>query len=194
MKYNHKFILASSSESRLSLLNSINFAPNEVISPDIDETPLKKEKPLEYVERVALGKAREVAKDNKGAFILAADTIGYHANKIIGKAHSEEEARKIITSLSGKSHRVYTGVAVIAPDGTERVKRIMSKVKVKRLSQQELEEYIASNEWKGKSGCYSLQGPAAAFIKEIQGSYTSIIGLPLYEAKNMLTGLGLQKV
>ena len=191
--YNYKLILASSSESRLKLISQIGYVPDEIISPDINETPFKKEKPLEYAERMALGKAREVAKYNKNAFIVAADTFGYHGNKIIGKAANEAEAREMITRLSGKKHRVYTGLAVIAPDGTERVKRIVSKVKTKRLSAQEIDEYIATNEWVGKSCCYSLSGAAAAFIIEIQGSYSSIIGLPLYETKNLLTGLGLKK-
>lgn len=181
-----KLILASASPARKELLARINIIPDAIIPADIDETPHKHELPKDYVARVSLAKAQKIAEAHNDAVILAADTIGAVGRRIIGKAHSDEEAKEIVTLLSGRRHRVYTGVAIIAPDGGIKQKTVLTMVKVRRMSEQEIDGYVASKAWEGKSGCYSLMGEGAAFIESINGSYTSVIGLPLAEVSRLL--------
>lgn len=181
-----RLILASASPARKELLARIHIIPDDIIPADIDETPHKGELPKDYVARVSLAKAQAIAATHKGDVILAADTIGAVGRRIIGKAHSNKEAHEIVSLLSGRRHRVYTGVAIIQPDGSVKQKTVLTMVKVRRMSEQEIGDYVKSKAWEGKSGCYSLMGEGAAFIESINGSYTSVIGLPLAEVRLML--------
>ena len=183
-------VLASASPQRKELLESVGIIPDFIAPADIDETPQKKEAPRDYVERIAKEKAQTIAAKHPNSYIIAGDTIAESGGQIILKAHSKEEARSILQTLSGKRHRALSGVCVIAPDGKESLRVISSTVTFKRLSDEELEHYLDSNAWKGKSGCYGLQSRGGGFVKDINGSYSNIIGLPLVEVRQMLTGLG----
>jgi len=185
-----ELILASASPNRLDLLRSIGLEPDEISPADIDETPHKDELPKNHVLRLAQSKASKVAETHKGNFIIAADTIGYLGRKIIGKAKDENEARKILSMLSGRRHKVYSGLCVIAPDGRKRSRCIITIVKFKKLERDELEEYLKSGQWKGKSGCYGIQSRAGGFIEWINGSFSNVVGLPLAETRKLLCGLG----
>lgn len=190
MPSDHKLILASASPARLELLQRIDMAPALVVAAEIDETPGKNELPRQHVLRLAEGKARAVVEKHHGAYIVAADTIAACGRRIIGKAADEREARAILALLSGRRHRVWSGLCVIAPDGRARVRAVCTSVKFKRLAQEETDAYIASGQWRGKSGCYGIQGRAGGFIEWINGSFSNVIGLPLAETRAMLTGLG----
>ena len=185
-----KLILASASPNRLELLKSVEIIPDDVISADIDEIAIKGEKPAQFVIRVAKEKARAIREAHKDAYIIAADTIAVSGGKIIGKAEDEKEARATLSTLSGRRHRVYTGVCIIAPDGTERAKQVETIVKFKRLEKAELDAYLVSKQWVGKSGCYGIQSRAGGFIEWINGSFSNVVGLPLLETRNILNGLG----
>lgn len=182
-----KLILASASPQRKELLGNVGIVPDEIIPADIDETPFKNEKPRDYVKRVAIAKAEEVAKNNDG-IILAADTIAAVGTRIIGKAADEAEARKHISLMAGRKHTVYTGVCVIAGEKRS-VKVVETKVRFKKLTPQELDWYIATGEWKGRSGSFTLMGAASAFIESVHGSHTNVIGLPVCEVRNILKGI-----
>lgn len=188
-----KFILASSSPRRQELLASVGLTPDEIASPDVDESPLKGENPREYVKRIAILKARTIHSQNPQAYVLAADTIVEMGHKIILKAQDQEEAALILKRLSGRRHRVYTGVCVLSPEGKEAYKVVLTRLSFKRLTSDELEEYIASGEWEGKAGAYAIQGQASKFVKFISGSYTNVMGLPLYETDCLLKGLGFRR-
>lgn len=180
-----RLVLASASPRRLQLLAQIGVTPDEVISTDIDETPLKGETPRLLALRLARGKAEAARVDD--AIVLAADTVVAVGRRILPKAETEAEARDCLTLLSGRTHRVYTGVAVKSAAGL-RDRLVETRVTFKRLSELEIETYIASGEWKGKAGGYGVQGLAARYITNIIGSYSSIVGLPLYETANLLEG------
>lgn len=185
-----RLILASASTGRRHLLESIQLSPDLIVPADIDETPLPKEPPGTYVVRLAQEKAQVVRKSHPNDFIIAGDTIACCGRTIIGKANDEKEAYRTLTLLSGRRHRVYSGVCVINPQGVERVRKVLTTVQFKRLDEKELRDYIASGQWQGKSGCYGIQSLAGAFIKSINGSVSNVIGLPLYETRSMLLGLG----
>ena len=185
-------ILASSSPRRRELLASISVVPKAIISPDVDETPLKGESPRVYVTRIARLKAQAGHQQAAGSYILAADTIVEAGHKIICKPKDEADARRILEHLSGKRHRVYTAVCAISPSGQEAHRVVITRVSFKRFTQEELTEYLAAGEWEGKAGAYGIQGIAAKFVKFISGSYTNIIGLPLYETDCLLKGLGFR--
>jgi septum formation protein len=178
-----KLILASASPRRLALLAQIGMTPDEVIAADIDETPLKNETPRQLALRLARSKAEAVNADN--AIILAADTVVAIGRRLLPKAETEQQARECLALLSGRSHKVLTGVAVKA-NGVIRERLAEARVTFKRLSHAEIERYIASKEWLGKAGGYAIQGLAARYITSIIGSYTAIVGLPLYETANLL--------
>lgn len=188
-----KLILASSSPRREELLTSIGLAPDDMISPQVDETPLKGESPREYVNRIAILKARTVHSQNPKAYVLAADTIVEMGRKIVLKAQDRTEAALILKRLSGRRHRVYTGVCVLSPEGKEAYSVVLTRLSFKRLTPDELKEYLSSDEWEGKAGAYAIQGKAAKFIKFISGSYTNVVGLPLYETDCLLKGVGFQR-
>lgn len=182
-----RLILASASPRRRDLLAQIGIVPDEVRPADIDETPLKDESPRALAERLARGKAAAVAGDG---FVLAADTVVAVGRRILPKAEDEATARRCLELLSGRAHRVFTGICVIAPDGRQASRVVEARVQVKRLTEAEIAAYLASGDWHGKAGGYAIQGPAGAFIPAINGSYSAIVGLPLYETKAVLVGLG----
>jgi septum formation protein len=192
-----KLILASASPRRLDLLKQINITPSLVLPADIDESSRKGEMPARLAARLALEKAQHIYKTLQNSdqassdhYILAADTVVCCGQKSLGKPIDKAEAAKFLKQLSGGRHDVLGGIAVIAPNGQHSSKLIKTSVKFKRLTTQDIENYINSGEWDGKAGGYAIQGLAAAFIKSISGSYTNIVGLSLYETRNMLIGLG----
>jgi septum formation protein len=160
---------------------------------DIDETPLKAELPATYVRRIAEEKARKTATAHKGAIILAADTIVAVGRRILLKAETEEEARGFLALMSGRRHKVITAVSIIDTNNRQKTRLVASVVKFKRLSEQEIAAYIASNEWKGKAGGYAIQGQAATLIPFISGSHSAIVGLPLFETVAMLEDAGYER-
>lgn len=184
-------VLASASPRRLELLKQAGVAPDKVAPADIDETPLKNELPANYAKRIASEKAKKVFAQHQGAVILAADTVVALGRRILPKAETEEQAVQCLTLMSGRRHKVMSAVCVIGRNGRERAKLVTSVVKFKRLSQVEINDYIASFEWQGKAGGYAIQGKAALFIPFISGSYTNIVGLPLFETLNMLKSEGI---
>ncbi|MEQ8390792.1 MAG: nucleoside triphosphate pyrophosphatase [Thalassospira sp.] len=185
-----KLILASASPRRLELLAQIGIVPDQVVPADIDETPKADESPRRLALRLAEEKARAIAKTNGGAFVLAADTVVACGSRAIGKASDEKEARKFLSLLSGRRHRVYGGMCLIAPDGTERSRVIETQVKFRSLGAEDLNRYLSHNEWRGKAGAYAIQGYGATFVKAISGSYSNVVGLSLCEADGLLRGLG----
>lgn len=180
-----KLILASASPRRLALLAQIGITPDEVRAADIDETPLKGETPRVHALRLARAKAEAVRAD--GALVLAADTVVAVGRRIVPKAETETQARECLALISGRTHRVYTAVALKRGDqiGTRLAE---ARVALKRLSVAEIDGYIASGEWRGKAGGYAIQGLAARFVSSIIGSYSGIVGLPLYETANLIEG------
>ncbi len=191
-----KLILASSSPRRKELLKNIGFEPHLIISPDIDETPRKTEKPNIYVERVAAEKAKAAIADprTEGCYILTCDTSACVGVRILGKPENEEEAKKMLRLMKGRRHRVYSSVCVVTPEKKIHQKTVLSFVKFKNFSEDELKEYIKTDLWKGRSGAYSLQEDPGGWVISINGSYSNIVGLPLYETKNLLFGLGFKKI
>jgi septum formation protein len=170
------------------LLAQIGLVPDEVLPADIDETPQRDENPRLYAERIARGKCGVIASPN--AFILAADTVVACGRRVLPKTESEASARKCLDLLSGRRHRVLTCVVVRAPDGRQAERTVESAVTFARLSQPQLDAYIATGEWHGKAGGYAIQGHAAAHIRALSGSYSSVVGLPLFETAQLLRGLG----
>ena len=183
-------VLASASPRRLQLLQQVGIRPSDVDPADVDETPRRRELPHHYARRVALDKLAAVAARHPGAFLLAADTVVAVGRRILPKAESEAEARRCLELLSGRRHRVLGGIAVQAPDGRRAAALVTTAVIFKRLSPEELERYLAGGEWRGKAGGYAIQGAAAAFIPKVIGSYPNVVGLPLVETCNLLSGLG----
>jgi septum formation protein len=186
-------VLASASPRRLDLLAQVGVAPDRVDPADIDETPLRDETPRRHALRLAVEKARAVASRSPGAIVLAADTVVAVGRRILPKAETPEQAAYCLKLLSGRNHNVLTGVAAIAPDGREASRLVETRVQFKHLSDQEQADYLAGGEWNGKAGGYGVQGVAGGFIIDLHGSYTSVVGVPLYETLNLLTGLGYRK-
>jgi len=178
-----RLILASASPRRLALLAQIGVTPDEVIAADIDETPLPKETPRALAVRLARAKAAAVTAEG---IVLAADTVVAVGRRVLPKAETEAEARACLHLLSGRSHRVYTGVAVRDARGDVRDRLVETRVAFKVLSPDEVAAYIVRGEWMGKAGGYAAQGLAGRYITSIIGSYSSIVGLPLYETANLL--------
>lgn len=185
-----KLVLASASPRRLDLLAQAGIVPDSVDPADIDETPAKTELPRPHALRLARDKANAVAARHPDAFVLAADTVVGVGRRILPKTEDETSARQCLALLSGRAHRVFTGVCLVAPDGRVSAQVVEARVHMKRLSDAELAAYLASGEWQGKAGGYAIQGRASAFIPSITGSYTAIVGLPLAETVKMLTGAG----
>jgi septum formation protein len=183
-------VLASASPRRLDLLRQIGIVPDRVDPADIDETPLRGELPASLVVRLAEAKVRPVAARHPGAFILAADTVVACGRRILPKAEDEAIARFCLDLLSGRRHRVYGGVALVTPSGDIAIRRVVSQVQFKRLSVNEIKAYLASGEWHGKAGGYAIQGRAAALVSWMSGSYSNVVGLPLYETAQLLAGRG----
>lgn len=185
-----RLILASASPRRLDLLAQAGLTPDRVDPSDIDETPLKNETPRLAALRLASAKAEAGFALNPTAFVLAADTIVAVGRRILGKPETEAEARAMLKLLSGRGHRVMTGVALIAPDGRRSSRLAEARVKMARLSADQADALIACGEWRGAAGGYRIQGLAGVYVTNLIGSYTAVVGLPLYETVGLLRGLG----
>ena len=196
MALNNKLILASGSPRRVELLAQAGIEPARLMPMDIDETPKKSEHPRSLARRLSTGKAEaalavirsDPAYDD--CYILAADPVVAVGRRILPKAEMVDEASSALHLLSGRSHRVFTGVCLITPDRKVRLKVIDTKVRFKRLSTLDIESYLASGQWRGKAGGYGIQGIAGSFVVKLVGSYTNVVGLPLYETVALLTGEG----
>ena len=185
-----RLILASASPRRLDLLARIGVVPAAVVPAEIDETPGKGELPVQYAQRIAREKAVAVHAAEAGAIILAADTVVAAGRRILPKTEDEDEARETLALLSGRRHRVHTAVTVIGGDGTQRHRLSTTIVAFKRFSDAELSLYIASGEWRGKAGAYAIQGRAEALVRQISGSHSGVVGLPLFETRALLLAAG----
>ncbi|MSO14235.1 Maf family protein [Rickettsiales endosymbiont of Trichoplax sp. H2] len=188
----YKFILASSSPRRISLLNNIGYNPDKIISADIDETPNKKELPKEYAKRMAFEKASKIHKQFSESLILGADTVVSRGRSILTKPKDKDDAHRIFKLLSGRRHSVFTGICIIKENKVI-TKVVETKLKFKLLTNMEIQNLIDSNEWQDKSGGYALQGFASAYISWINGHPSNVIGLPVHEAYKILNGLGLKQ-
>ena len=187
---NSKFILGSSSPRRLELLKQINLFPDQVIKPEINETPENKELPIFYVKRMAREKMKVVQKNFPNDLILTADTIVYVGRRIIDKTDEKSKAIKFLKLLSGRRHKVSTAFNLYCKDKIDSLRVVTSIVKMKRFSESEIKSYIESNEWIGKAGAYGIQGSAEKFIQFISGSYSNIVGLPLNQVYGSLNSIG----
>ena len=161
-----------------------------VIATELEEAPLKRELPARMARRLVAAKADQVAKDHDDAFIVAADTVVAVGRRVLPKPEDANDARNCLELLSGRRHRVLGAVAVIAPDGRRADRLVTTTVAFKRLAPAEIDAYLASDEWRGKAGAYAIQGRAAAFVRWINGSYSNVVGLPLFETNAILAGLG----
>ena len=183
-----RLILASASPRRLDLLASLGVVPDAVVPADIDESPRKAELPVHYACRMAAEKAAAVAET--GALTLAADTVVAAGRRILPKAADEAEARAFLSLLSGRRHRVHSAVTLIDGEGKARHRLSTSIVAFKRLSDQELADYLASGEWQDKAGAYAIQGKAGGLVRFLAGSYSGVVGLPLFETRALLRTAG----
>lgn len=184
-------VLGSASPRRLDLLKQIGVVPDIVDPAELDETPARGETPPELARRLSREKAMLVAARYPGAFVLAADTVVACGARILPKAESEKDARLCLKILSGRRHRVLSGVTLISPDGKQHHRLVTTTVAFKRLDDSDIACYLNSGEWHGKAGGYAIQGLAAAFIRAINGSYSNVVGLPLFEVANLLRTQGL---
>jgi septum formation protein len=183
-------VLASASPRRLDLLAQIGVTPARVDPADLDETPLPRELPRNHARRLARAKAEAVAARHPGAFVLAADTVVARGRRILPKPEDAATARRCLDLLSGEAHHVWGGVALIAPDGRVSERLVDTRVIFKHLDAGELAGYLDCGEWHGKAGGYAIQGRAAGFARALSGSYSNVVGLPLYETRALLRGLG----
>jgi septum formation protein len=187
-------ILASASPRRLALLNQIGIEPEHLVPAHVDETPEKGELPRKLAQRLADLKAltarhkASVAGFGSNSLVLAADTVVAVGRRILPKAETMEEAADCLRLLSGRAHRVYTGVTLITPSGARRHRLVETRIRFKRLSAKEMEAYLASAEWRDKAGGYAIQGIAGAFVVKLVGSYSAVVGLPLHETTQLLAG------
>lgn len=183
-----RLVLASASPRRLELLRQIGIEPDEVTASDIDETPQPKELPRKLAARLAAEKAAAIAVGQ--GFVLAADTVVAVGRRVLPKAETEAEAERCLALLSGRRHRVYGGVCLLRADGKVSARVVETAVIFKRLERQDIAAYLRSDEWRGKAGGYAIQGLAGMFVRALSGSYSNVVGLPLYETAQMLRGLG----
>jgi len=185
-----RLVLASASPRRLELLRQIGIEPGEIRSTTIDETPCAGELPRALAERLAREKLAAALRPEADEIVLAADTVVACGRRILPKAETEGEARACLSFLSGRRHRVMTGVAVARGGSAAGFRLVETRVAFKRLTEHDADSYIAGGEWRGKAGAYAIQGAAARFVSWIEGSYSNVVGLPLYEAAALLEGLG----
>ncbi|WOS63312.1 Maf-like protein [Sinorhizobium fredii] len=196
MTATQKLILASGSPRRVELLAQAGIEPARLLPMDLDETPKRAEHPRSLARRLSAEKAKAALAAIKGepgwdgSYILAADTVVCVGRRILPKPELLSEASSTLHLLSGRSHRVYTGICLVTPDQTIRQKVVDTKVRFKRLSGLDIETYLASGQWRGKAGGYGIQGIAGSFVVKLVGSYTNVVGLPLYETVNLLIGEG----
>jgi septum formation protein len=187
-----KLILASASPRRRELLAQIGIIPDHVDPAAIDESPLAGEVPARHAQRLALAKADTVARRWPGEVVLAADTVVACGRRILPKADDIATARQCLDQLSGRRHRVIGGVCIRTAGGRCLQRLVTTMVTFKRLSRSEIEDYLVSEEWRGKAGGYAIQGRAAGYIPWISGSYSNVVGLPLHETRMMLDNLGFR--
>ena len=185
-----RLVLASASPRRAALLAQIGLTPDAVRPAAVDETPRADETPASHALRLAEEKARAVAAHEAGAFVLGADTVVACGRRILGKPATEDEARHCLELLSGRRHRVHGGIAVAIPSGKLASRHVETAVLFKRLTDDEIAAYLAAGEWRDKAGGYAIQGLAARFVRGIVGSYSNVVGLPLYETVSLLVGQG----
>jgi septum formation protein len=191
-----KLVLASGSPRRLALLNQAGIEPDALQPTEVDEIPVKGELPRALANRLAREKAQaalasvRIDEDLRGSYIIAADTVVAVGRRVMPKAEMLDEAAACLRLLSGRNHRVYTGVCLVTPKEAFRQRLIETRVRFKRLSNEDLEAYLASGEWRGKAGGYAIQGLAGTFVVKMVGSYTNVVGLPLYETMSLLAGEG----
>jgi septum formation protein len=191
-----KLVLASGSPRRLSLINQAGIEPDSLRPADIDEVPKRGELPRALATRLARGKAEaalnqvRLDEELRGSYILAADTVVAVGRRILPKAELLDEATQCLRLLSGRNHRVYSGVCLVTPKENFRQRLVETRVRFKRLSNEDIEAYLASGEWRGKAGGYAVQGIAGSFVVKMVGSYTNVVGLPLYETVSLLSGEG----
>jgi len=187
-----KFVLASASPRRRDLLAQIGRVPDIILNPDIDETPARHELPEAHALRLAREKAECVAQQPqfKGAIVLGADTVVACGRRILPKAEDEKTARRCLGMLSGRRHRVIGGIAIFAPGGVTVSRSCITQVAFKPLEVAEIDHYIGTGEWLGKAGGYAIQGRAAVFVRFLRGSYSNVVGLPLFETERLFQGLG----
>ncbi|MDP6013269.1 MAG: Maf family nucleotide pyrophosphatase [Alphaproteobacteria bacterium] len=185
-----RLVLASASPRRRDLLVRIGLTPDALDSADIDESPLPRELPRVFARRLAVAKAAAVAPRHEGAFVLAGDTVVACGRRVLPKPEDYDAARATLHLLSGRRHRVYTAISAIAPDSRSATRLVLTRVRFKSLSNADIAIYLDSEEWRGKAGGYAIQGLAGAFVIAIDGSSSNVIGLPLYETRALLGGLG----
>ena len=191
-----KLVLASGSPRRVDLLNQVGIEPDHLLPVTIDESPKKNELPRNLAKRLAREKAEAAMtlaradSDLDGGLIIAADTVVGVGRRCLPKAELIEEAAACLRLLSGRSHRVYTGVSLVTTKGQLRQRLVETRVRFKRLTREDIDSYLASGEWQGKAGGYAIQGLAGGFVVRLVGSYTNVVGLPLYETVGLLQGEG----
>jgi len=191
-----KLVLASGSPRRLGLLNQAGIEPDSLQPAEIDEIPVKGELPRALANRLAREKAQvalasiRIDEELRGSYIIAADTVVAVGRRVMPKADMLEDAAACLRLLSGRNHRVYTGICLVTPKESFRQRLVETRVRFKRLSNEDLEGYLASGEWRGKAGGYAIQGLAGTFVVKMVGSYTNVVGLPLYETMSLLGGEG----
>jgi septum formation protein len=191
-----KLVLASGSPRRLALINQAGIEPEALRPADLDETPLRGELPRACANRLARAKADAALEmvrlddELKGAYILSADTVVAVGRRILPKAELLDQAAQCLRLLSGRNHRVHSAVCLVTPNEAFRQRLVETRVRFKRLSEEDIESYLASGEWRGKAGGYAAQGIAGSFIVKLVGSYTNVVGLPLYETVTLLAGEG----
>ena len=191
-----KLVLASGSPRRLALLNQVGIEPDTLMPAELDETPVRGELPRTLAVRLAGEKARAAIERGRAneqvrdAYIIAADTVVAVGRRILPKPDLIDEAAGCLRLLSGRTHRVYSGVSVVTPHDTVKTRLVETRVRFKRLSTQDIESYLASGEWRGKAGGYAIQGLAGSFVVKLVGSYPNVVGMPLYETLTLLAGEG----
>jgi septum formation protein len=185
-----RLVLASASLRRRDLLKQIGMMADDIVPANLDEVPRRNELPAKLARRLSIAKADKVAEDYANEFVLGADTVVACGRRILPKTESDSAAQSCLIMLSGRRHRVYGGVTVISPSGTKRTRVVTTVVSFKSLAKEEIDIYLASGEWQGKAGGYAIQGRAASFVRFISGSYTNVVGLPVFEVTQLLTGLG----
>ena len=183
-------VLASASPRRRDLLAQIGITPDSIAAADLDESPLKNELPRSLAQRLAADKARAVAAQQPGDYVLAADTVVALGRRVLDKANTDEEVATCLKRLSGRGHRVYTGIALVAPDGRLSSRVVETRLTFKVLTDSEIRDYVTCGEGVGKAGGYAIQGRAGGYVTHLVGSVTAVIGLPLYETRCLLEGAG----
>ena len=196
--HNEPVILASASPRRVALLAQLGLVPDEIVPADINEDPLPRELPLPYAKRMAREKTALISARYPEAFVIGADTVVACGRRILPKAEDAKTAQDCMRILSGRSHRVYGGIAIALPENRRQngkdiiVKSLCSHVHMSRLDDKEMRDYIAHGDWDGKAGGYAIQGMAARYITKITGSYSQIMGLDIFQMSQLLKGVGFQ--